>query len=38
MDYFLHRFFILLGLTFVTFFGALFLYRQGRYRYERKRA
>jgi hypothetical protein len=37
MDYFLHRFFVLLGLTFVTFFGALFLYRQGRYRYHGKR-
>jgi hypothetical protein len=37
IDYLLHRFFILLGLTFFTFFGALFLYRHGRYRYHSKR-
>jgi hypothetical protein len=33
MDYLLHRFFILLGLTIVSFFGVLFLYRHGRYKY-----
>jgi hypothetical protein len=36
MDYFLHRFFVLLGLTIVIFFGVLFLYRHGNYRYHHK--
>jgi hypothetical protein len=37
IDYLLHRFFVLLGLTIVGFFGALFLYRHGRYRYHSTR-
>jgi len=37
MDYLLHRFFVLLGLTVVSFFGVLFLYRHGRYRYHSER-
>ncbi len=36
MDYFLHRFFVLLGLTILIFFGVLFLYRHGNYKYNRK--
>jgi hypothetical protein len=36
IDYLLHRFFVLLGLMIVIFFGVLFLYRHGNYRYHRK--
>jgi hypothetical protein len=36
IDYLLHRFFVLLGLMIVIFFGVLFLYRRGNYIYNRK--
>jgi hypothetical protein len=37
IDYFLHRFFILLALTMVLYFGVLFLYRHGIHRYHSPR-
>jgi hypothetical protein len=37
IDYFLHRFFMLLALTMVLYFGVLFLYRHARHRYHSPR-
>ena len=36
IDYFMHRLFVLLMITIVIFFGALFLYRHGVHRYHHK--
>jgi hypothetical protein len=38
IDYFLHRFFILLLTAIVVFFGTLYLYRHARYHYHRPRS
>jgi hypothetical protein len=37
IDYFLHRFFVLLALTMILYFGVLFLYRHARHRYHSPR-